>query len=345
MNPSEYQAIQWAKTNTPPGSVFVTDAEFGWWLSGFAQRPTLSAVDPQYLILKHEIAPAAVARNLLTADYMMDNGLIQIQQHGAYANGSTHEILAIINGSYYHPTVFSINDTQISILYRDNGEPKQLSLAGFTQTSTSIKNNKDNASFIITRHSQLFNITEEITIFKGESFAEVSLIMQGKSGAANFDWLQLPFQSRGFPVQYANSIAIVDNTLHVLNQIVFPQSQLGNDVSMQENPNAYELICNLEGNSTAQVNFFVGLSQFNPDYEITQTSYLNNLIQNNTATYRDSISDLPLNCFEYKQPYNNGTYHTLLSEIPTRLHAFADDPMFTLAFKNDQVAIFKTVKP
>ncbi len=128
---------------------------------------------------------------------------------------------------------------------------------------------------------------------------EVSLIMQGNSGAANFDWLQLPFQSRGFPVQYANSIAIVDNTLHVLNQIVFPQSQLGRDVSMQENPNAYELICNLEGNSTAQVNFFVGLSHFNPDYEITQTGYLNNLIQNNTATYRDSVSDLALNCFDY----------------------------------------------
>ena len=136
MNPSEYQAIQWVKTNTPAGSVCVADAEFGWWLSGFAQRPTLSAVDPQYLILQHEVAPATVATNLLTADYLMDNGLIQIKQHGAYANGNTHEILAILNDSYLHPTVFSINDTQISILYRDNGAPQQLSLAGFTQTST-----------------------------------------------------------------------------------------------------------------------------------------------------------------------------------------------------------------
>ena len=70
MNPTEYQAIQWVKANTPVGSVCVADAEFGWWLSGFAQRPTLSAVDPQYLILQHEIGQATVATDLLTADYI-----------------------------------------------------------------------------------------------------------------------------------------------------------------------------------------------------------------------------------------------------------------------------------
>ena len=42
-----YQAIQWAKQNAPVGSVFVSDALYGWWLGGFAQRPTLSAVSPQ----------------------------------------------------------------------------------------------------------------------------------------------------------------------------------------------------------------------------------------------------------------------------------------------------------
>ena len=61
----EFQAIQWIKNNTSCESVFAADAEFGWWLSGFAQRPTLSAVDPQFLILSHELEPANVARNLL----------------------------------------------------------------------------------------------------------------------------------------------------------------------------------------------------------------------------------------------------------------------------------------
>ena len=46
MNQPLYQAIQWANKNTPPGSVFVSDAEYGWWIGGFADRPTLSAVSP-----------------------------------------------------------------------------------------------------------------------------------------------------------------------------------------------------------------------------------------------------------------------------------------------------------
>ena len=36
--------MQWLKQNTPENSVLVADALYGWWLGGFAQRPTLSAV-------------------------------------------------------------------------------------------------------------------------------------------------------------------------------------------------------------------------------------------------------------------------------------------------------------
>jgi hypothetical protein len=49
MNHSEYEAIEWAKNNTSTDAIFLTDALFGWWFSGFAQRPTISAVEPQYI--------------------------------------------------------------------------------------------------------------------------------------------------------------------------------------------------------------------------------------------------------------------------------------------------------
>ena len=152
------------------------------------------------------------------------------------------------------------------------------------------------------------------------------------------------FKCRGFPVQYANSVAIVDNTLHELNQIVFPDNILGNDVTMQENPDAYELIYNLEGNSTAKASFFVGLKQFNPDFEITQPDYVNSLIENTTQNYLTKISDLPLTCIDYQVAIQqwNISYIAIrdLSQIPR----FSDDPFFSLVFKNDQVAIFKVAK-
>ena len=56
MNNPGWEAIQWIKQNTPANSVFVSDALYGWWLGGFAQRPTLSAVDPQYLTSAREVS-------------------------------------------------------------------------------------------------------------------------------------------------------------------------------------------------------------------------------------------------------------------------------------------------
>jgi hypothetical protein len=159
MTPNKYDAIQWAKASTPANATFVADAEFGWWLSGFGQRPTLSAVDPQYLILQHEFGPASVASNMLSADYSIDNGLLQVKQEGAYANGSSHNLYAITNESYIYPLIFSLNDTQISLLYRTGGIPQQTTLGAFTQSNTEVTNNGNSASFLIKRENSSFNIT------------------------------------------------------------------------------------------------------------------------------------------------------------------------------------------
>ena len=51
------------KQNTTQGAVLVSDALYGWWLGGFAQRPTISAVDPEYLTVNREVDNATFARN------------------------------------------------------------------------------------------------------------------------------------------------------------------------------------------------------------------------------------------------------------------------------------------
>jgi hypothetical protein len=130
----------------------------------------------------------------------------------------------------------------------------------------------------------------------------------------------------------------------MLNQIVFPDTKLGSDVLMQENPDFYELIYNLGGNSTAQLSVFVGLYQFNPDLEITQLNYLNSLIQNNTQNYLNKVADLPLNCFDYQIAIRDWNISYIAIRDFTQVPRFSVDPMFTLVFKNDQVAIFKITK-
>jgi hypothetical protein len=206
MNSSEYEAIEWVKANTPVSSVFVADASFGWWLSGFAQRPTLSAVSPQYLLLKREVAPAQAASNLLSAHYLIDNGLIQIKQDGAYANGSTHTILGIFNDAPIHPQIFSINDTQINFLYREKGFPIQSSLAMLNETRTTIQANTDQASFTVSHENSLIKVIEEIKISKGLRFAQISFTFNNKTNGVNFDWLHIRLQPSWIFLSTGNSL-------------------------------------------------------------------------------------------------------------------------------------------
>lgn len=342
MNPTKYQAIQWIKDNTPADSVIVSDAELGWWISGFAQRPTLSSVDPQYLILKREFQLALIAANFLEADYSADNGILQIQQPGAYANGSTHDIYAVLNSSIIKPLVFALNDTQISLLYRDAGAPKETKLGAFTDSSTQVANDSTSTSFIIARENELFRVTEEITIFQGLRFAKVTFVFQSL-GEVNFDWLHIPFKSRGELIEYANSIGVVDNTLHMVNQIVLPENKLGGDVNLQQNPDNYELICKLNGNSTAVMSFFVGLCPFDAD-SFSQTESYNSLIEVNANTYLNVVSDQPVTCFDYKTALREWNISYIVVRDASAIARFAEDSTFKVVFQNNEVTIFEVAR-
>jgi hypothetical protein len=177
-------------------------------------------------------------------------------------------------------------------------------------------------------------------MFSGVRFAKVTFIFQ-KQGAVNFDWLQIPFQTRGFPIQTSNSIGFVDNSMHQINQLVFPDGQLGNEVIMQQNPDFYELIYNLQGNSTAQVSFFVGLCPFNANSTTPQTDYFSSLIEKNSQTYLNTVSNAPLNCFDYQTAIKQWNISYVAITNPDTIPRFLNDPTFELAFKNSEVAIFK----
>jgi hypothetical protein len=346
MDPAKYQAIQWIKANTTEKSVIVSDAEYGWWISGFSQRPTLSAVDPQYLILQREFAPAQVARNLLKADYSMDNGLLEIEQAGAYANDSTHEIYAITNSSIIKPLVFSINDLKVSLLYRDGNLPEETNLANFTSSNTQVLQDGNSTSFIITRENAQYRITEEITLTQGTQFARITFSFQNFNDTS-FDWIRIPFQSRGELVQYANSIGIIDNTLHIANQVVFPDNQLGKDVLLEENADSYELVFNLGGKDSAQATFYAGLYQYEPNNSnsgVSQTSFYESLIENSTKTYLNQISGDPVECFDYRAALTQWNIDYIVVCDPIVIERFSSDATFKVAYENSEVTIFQVAR-
>jgi hypothetical protein len=171
-------------------------------------------------------------------------------------------------------------------------------------------------------------------------FAEISFTLQSQ-GSVVFDWLRIPFQSRGFPVQYANTVGIVDNTMHQVNQIVFPNAQLGSDVAMEQNSDFYELIYNLAGDSTVNLSFFVGICPLDNDPKNNQNDYYNNLIENYSKTYVNVVSDLPLNCFDYQVAISKWQVSYIVLTDLEKMGRFSADPTFVLVFKNSEIAIYK----
>jgi hypothetical protein len=343
MDSKEYEAINWVKANVPLNSICVADAEFGWWLSGFAQRPVYSAVEPQFLILQREFTPAQIASNLLRADYIADNGILQIEQAGIAANGSAHDIYGVSNSSFVKPLVFSLNDTKISLLYRYNSSPKELTLGTFADSTTQVVNDGNSTSFIISRANNQVRITEEITIYEGLRFAKVTFVFQN-DGSSRFDWLHVPFQAKGFSVQYGDSIGIVDELRQVITQLVFPTANLGSDVTMQETSDTYQLVFDLKGENNAQASFYVGLCPFKAQTEPPQRNNWKGIVENNSKTYLDVVSDSPINCFDYQATLrqNHIGYIVLRgSEITSR---FTDDPTYKEVYNNGEAAVYEIVK-
>ena len=273
---------------------------------------------------------------------MIDNGIIQIEQNGAYSIDNTHKIYAKVSSSFIHPLVFLLNETGINIIFMANRLPKQLSLSEFNQTTICVNRNFDYASLIITRENQAIKIVEEITVFEGANFAKISFYIESKTSNTYFDWLQIPFQSRGFPIQHANSVAIVDITLQLLNQIIFTEGKLGKDIIMQQNPNSYMLIFNLGGRQSSETSFFVGLSQLSSNSDADKNDYLNSVIENNSITYREKRSGFPLTSFDYRNAVSKWNISYVVVRDPEYTSRFFADPLFIPVFKNANVTIFKT---
>ena len=154
--------------------MFVSDALYGWWLGGFAQRPTLSAVDPQYLTRAREFDRTKYARNLLDTDYLVDNGLVQVREDGGYLARHNPEILATLNWTYFPYSFFNFGSNQIQIRYEINGSLQSVYLDQLTVKEMLMENNTQHATISVIRGNDYFNYTQLTTVYKGLKFVNLT---------------------------------------------------------------------------------------------------------------------------------------------------------------------------
>jgi hypothetical protein len=347
MDAPRYEAIQWARQNTPVGSIFVSDALYGWWFSGFAERPTLSAVDPQYLALSREFAPAQFAKNLLDTDYMIDNGLIQVRADGGYIGRHNPNFLAKLNWTYFPYSFLNFNSSKTKIQYRIDDNPQFLYLDTLPVKEMRIENDTEHATISVTKGNEFFNYTQLTTVYRGVRFVDMSITVETKAEGVSLDWIQFLVDSKGKVIQPMrnDTVGLLDVGVKTLGQLIFTQEQPNVEIVNGENPCILELLYNLQGKSKGEIQISATAYSVTDDPQYYQNpavtaDYMNDRITENLNSYHKQISDLPLDVFNYQKAMATWNISYIACRDSEVMQKFVNDPAFSLVFINDEVAIF-----
>ena len=350
MNDSGYEAIQWARQNTPAGSVFVSDAYYGWWFSGFAERPTLSAVDPQYLSLAREFEPAKVAKNLIDTDYVIDNGLIQVREDGGYIGRHNPEILAKLNWTYFPYSFLNFNSSKNRIQYRIDDSPQFLYLDQLPVKEMRIENDTEHATIVVEKGNDFFNYTQLTTVYKGVRFVDLSITVESAVEGVSLDWVQFFVNSKGKVIQMQNeTVGLLDLGVKAFAQFIFKGEQPEVEIANEDNPCILSLLYNLQGESQREIRLSVSAFSVTDDLRFYRDSdtiaeYFSKIITDNINSPQEPTSNIPLDVFDYRKALNDWNISYIACRDFDVLPKFTNDPAFSLMFINNEVAILMVKK-
>lgn len=354
MNNPGYEAIQWAKQNTPANSIFVSDALYGWWFGGFGQRPTLSAVDPEFLTASREVNPAKNASLLLDTNYMIDNGYIQVREDGGYIARHNPQILADLNWTYYPYSFFVFDSAQTWIDYDCpvNGkiEAQSVYLKQLSVKSMSMETNSQSATIIVSKGNDLLNYTQYLTVYQGSPFVNLTATIDSTVNGVSLTYLNYNVQSKGTILEFNNNtVGWIDVGLKVFGQLIF----YGDRSFVKEsigNPPPYDVTVrySLGGKSQGQIQMAAGAYSVTdePQFYQTQTSvdnYFKPIITTNQNQPQPigNLPEKPLITFDYQKALREYSVSYIANRDSGLDPKFACDPAFSLVFINSEVAIFK----
>jgi hypothetical protein len=347
MNTAEYEAILWAKQNTPTNSVFVSDALYGWWFSGFAQRRTLSAVDPQYLTLEREFANAEFARYLLDTDYVIDNNLTQVREDGGYIGRHNPMFLTKLNWTYFPYAFLNFNNDETEIEYEVDDVSHFVGLEELKVQEMRMENSTEQATIVVKKGDNFVNYTQVITVSRGQTFVNMSIVLESKGNEVALKAIDFTVLSKGRVIgELSNrTVGLLDEGVKAFCQLIFHQDQpreVRND--NLENPCILSLKYDLNGASKAKIQVSVGTYSVTNDLsfyldEKTKNNYFGKIVSENLVSPRRDL-DYNFTAFDYRSEMVNKAVSYVAVRDSELIPKFANDPAFSLVFINDYVAIF-----
>ena len=340
MNEPGYDAIQWVKNNTGSNSVFVADALYGWWLGGFAQRQTISSVEPFFITNSREFEPALLATRLLDTDYLIDNGLVQIREDGGYIANRNPEFLVKLSNSYYPFPFLNFNNSQMTITYRKNEDANNVRVSELPIREMHMENSSSLATICFTRGNEFLNFTQEATVYQGVRFVNMTATVSSNDPTIRFADMNFTVQTRGDVVAVnGTSVALKDPYMNLAGQLLFTGTQ---PTIKQASEKSFEIMFNLNNQSGSKISFYVAVFEY-PSLGASSAAKagLDELFENNISSYADKVAEFPLDVFNYQQAIANLNASYVVLRDYSQISRFAKDPMFSLLFINKEVAIFE----
>ena len=255
--------------------------------------------------------------------------------------------------SFYRYSLFSFNNREVTITYREGGDPhpQRLDLSKLPPIEMHLETNSEYATVLLTRGNQHFNFSQKVTVYQGKRFVNMSITFETDLEDVFFDYadFRMDMQWVSDIIQKENTIALMNVFDPMFSQLIFTKSSPELEPVWNENDHTdrVKFEYNLEGKSYAEIELFAGIFEIPYVYEDerTQENKIIDLIEDNTKSYLDKVADFPIEVFDYRKSLVDWEISYVVCHDDDLIHRFVKDPLFNLVFSNDSVAIFKVQKP
>lgn len=337
---SDFDAINWILSNTPKDAVFVSQHGYGWWISGFGQRRTLSATEPQFLIVPHEFQAATVAKSILETNFIIKNGLIEIWEDGGYVERYNPILRVKPEWALSSIPVLFLNGSDITIFYQCGDEQFIVDASQLCVKDVELKHNENMTRIIITKENKHLIFKRSVDVFKGSNFAMLNFSFEVIDHSVKVEYLRLIIHGGGELVFCGESFGFLNKWNHLCGQIIPINKSPKVRVLTSESPQCFELLYDVGG--MRNIDVVVAIGGF--ETKSTDLLYVQKLFLNMTSSlFKKGLnSSSPINVFDYRdiiRRWNISFIAFKRKDYPVK--RFLNDPIFKLVFINDYIAIFK----
>jgi len=331
----ENSAINWIGQDVPKGEVIAATHSLGWWTAGLAHRPTLAATPLPYVGYPYEVPLVEAASFILTANYQIDNGILQVQESGPFAGWGNPSVALVRRG--LHLPAAEIRDNETAILALKSGQLNYIDLSQFPEKTASLVARTNEAEIAISYRWEDLVITKHVVVRQA---------------------------TRSTTVKYQWTSSSEYQVLGVITKLRFPQvnrTDIGEDwvgalellrgvgiaATFEEAPSRIELVppaaVQIVFTATRSVSSFTLQLGLLDAEGMREDEAMNNLVKliENPLSQDARFINTPISAYTYTEAVEQyNVLYITIDEIGL-ITRFAADARFNFVYSNGRVSIFR----